>query len=75
MTIPLPNRDREGAANLPDCDPVGAPEGAPRTTGPLPYGRGSEWIDATDRQIDNLVYELYDLTDEEIRIVEEATQR
>ncbi len=31
-------------------------------------------IDATDRQIDKLVYELYDLTDEDIRIVEEATQ-
>jgi hypothetical protein len=31
-------------------------------------------IDATDRQIDKLVYELYDLTDDEIRIVEEATQ-
>jgi len=30
-------------------------------------------IDATDRQIDRLVYELYGLTDEEIRIVEEAT--
>jgi hypothetical protein len=30
-------------------------------------------IDATDRQIDNLVYELYGLTDNEIRIVEEAT--
>ncbi len=30
-------------------------------------------IDATDRQIDRLVYELYDLTDEEIAIVEEAT--
>ena len=30
-------------------------------------------IDATDRQIDQLVYELYDLTDEEIHIVEEAT--
>jgi hypothetical protein len=27
-------------------------------------------IDATDRQIDALVYELYGLTDEEIRIVE-----
>jgi type II restriction/modification system DNA methylase subunit YeeA len=26
-----------------------------------------------DRQIDALVYELYGLTDEEIRIVEEAT--
>ncbi len=32
-------------------------------------------IDATDRRIDQLVYELYGLTDEEIRIVEEATKR
>jgi len=31
-------------------------------------------IDATDKQIDQLVYELYGLTDEEIRIVEEATE-
>ena len=30
-------------------------------------------IDATDRQIDQLVYELYALTDDEIGIVEEAT--
>ena len=30
-------------------------------------------IDATDREIDELVYELYGLTDEEIKIVEEAT--
>jgi hypothetical protein len=29
-------------------------------------------IEATDRQIDALVYELYGLTEEEIRIVEEA---
>jgi hypothetical protein len=28
-------------------------------------------IDATDRQIDRLVYELYGLTDEEIAVVEE----
>jgi hypothetical protein len=27
-------------------------------------------IDATDKQIDKLVYELYGLTDDEIRIVE-----
>ena len=27
-------------------------------------------IDATDRQIDRLVYELYGLTEEEVRIVE-----
>ncbi|MCK4393632.1 hypothetical protein KAX17_12070 [Candidatus Bipolaricaulota bacterium] len=31
-------------------------------------------IDSTDKQIDQLVYELYGLTDEEIRIVEEGTQ-
>lgn len=31
-------------------------------------------IDATDRQIDQLVYALYGLTNGEIRIVEEATQ-
>ncbi|MCK4600241.1 hypothetical protein KAU37_10565 [Candidatus Bipolaricaulota bacterium] len=31
-------------------------------------------IDATDRQIDQLVYELYGLTDGEIRIVEEGTR-
>ncbi|GAF76589.1 unnamed protein product, partial [marine sediment metagenome] len=31
-------------------------------------------IGATDRQIDRLVYELYDLTDEEVAIVEEATR-
>jgi hypothetical protein len=32
-------------------------------------------IDATDRQIDKLVYELYGLTEDEIAIVEEATRR
>ena len=31
-------------------------------------------IDATDRQIDRLVYELYNLTDEEIAIIEEAAK-
>ena len=30
-------------------------------------------IDAVDNQIDQLVYQLYNLTDEEIGIVEEAT--
>lgn len=29
-------------------------------------------VDATDRQINNLVYELYGLTDKEVRIVEES---
>lgn len=31
-------------------------------------------IDATDRRIDKLVYELYGLTEEEIAIVEESTK-
>lgn len=32
-------------------------------------------IVATDQQIDRLVYELYELTDEEIEVVEGATTR
>jgi hypothetical protein len=32
-------------------------------------------IDATDRQIDKLVYELYGWLDEEIAIVEETTRK
>ncbi|NIA12168.1 MAG: hypothetical protein GWP10_21225 [Nitrospiraceae bacterium] len=36
--------------------------------------RSQRQIDTTDKQIDQLVYELYGLTDEEIRIVEEATK-
>lgn len=32
-------------------------------------------ISATDRQINQLVYELYDLTEDEIKIVEEAATR
>jgi hypothetical protein len=32
-------------------------------------------IDATDHQIDRLVYELYGLTDKEIQIVEEKSQK
>ncbi len=31
-------------------------------------------IDATDAQIDKLVYELYELTPDEIKIVEEAAE-
>jgi hypothetical protein len=31
-------------------------------------------IAATDQQIDRLVYELYELTEEEIKIVEESTK-
>ncbi len=32
-------------------------------------------IDATDRQIDRLVYELYELTEEEIRVVEQSANK
>jgi hypothetical protein len=35
----------------------------------------SRQIETADRQIDQLVYELYGLTEEEIRIVEEATSK
>jgi hypothetical protein len=31
-------------------------------------------IDATDRQIERLVYELYGLTEEEVKVVEERTR-
>jgi hypothetical protein len=34
--------------------------------------RAERQIEATDRRIDALVYELYDLTEDEIQIVEEA---
>jgi hypothetical protein len=37
------------------------------------YRRGE--FAACDRQIDRLVYELYGLTEEEIRIVEEGTAK
>jgi hypothetical protein len=30
-------------------------------------------IEATDKQIDRLIYELYELTEEEIKIVEETS--
>jgi hypothetical protein len=34
----------------------------------------SRQIEATDREIDRLVYELYGLSEDEIKIVEDATQ-
>ncbi len=43
------------------------------STHPQEKDRLHREIDATDRQIDQLVYELYGLSEEEIRIVEEAT--
>lgn len=41
---------------------------------PLLKPRQSRQIASTDREIDRLVYELYGLTEEEIRIVEGTTQ-
>jgi hypothetical protein len=41
---------------------------------PVEKGSIERQIAATDREIDQLVYELYGLTEEEIRIVEGATQ-
>jgi hypothetical protein len=45
-------------------------------TARMPYERTSlqRQINATDRQIDDLVYELYGLTTDEITIVEQATR-
>ena len=39
---------------------------------PADKTRIQRWIKTTDKQIDNLVYELYNLTAEEIKIVEES---
>jgi len=35
--------------------------------------RHSRWIDATAAQIDKLVYELYEVTPDEIKSIEELT--
>ena len=57
---------------LPCCSPSTPPPLAEQ----LPERREQTQreIDATDRRIDQLVYQLYGLTDDEIRIVEEATK-
>ena len=48
--------------------------GVPSVLGlPRPYMKGLGPGEATDRRIDRLVYGLYDLTEEEIEIVEGAT--
>jgi len=46
---------------------------------PAPFNKGEfdpgdRQIAASDHQIDRLVYELYELTEEEIKIVEESTK-
>jgi type I restriction-modification system DNA methylase subunit len=45
----------------------------PEAKTPDEKNRIQRLIDATDRQMDALVYELYGLTEEEVKIVEEAT--
>jgi hypothetical protein len=50
---------------------LGSLTGNPR---PLADTRGTDELDPTDRKIHQLVYELYGLTEEEIRTVEEAAQ-
>jgi len=47
---------------------MGGRPGSPRT--PQDKERVKREIESTDRAIDRLVYELYGLTDEEIKIVE-----
>jgi len=43
---------------------------AQRAIGPLDRGEGNADTSALERQIDKMVYALYDLTPEEIAIVE-----
>ena len=45
---------------------------SPAAKTPDAQARLQRQIDATDRQIDRLVYELYGLTEGEIKIVEEG---
>ncbi len=42
---------------------------------PMPASARHGKIDATNRRIDRLVYDVYGLTAEEIKIVEEATSK
>jgi hypothetical protein len=65
-------------AQVPLADARGSVQRGKATPGVYLINRSAvsqRQIDATDRQIDQLVYELYELTDEEIKIVEEATTR
>jgi len=50
------------------CSP--ARSNSPQASMPMNRRPWSQQIEATDRQIDALVYELYALTEEEIAIVE-----
>ncbi len=63
-----------GIANAQADPPVSIPKSQPVWV-PNDHPPIQRQIDATDRQIDQLVYELHGLTDDEIRLVEEATRR
>jgi len=65
------SRAARPVANAPGTAPCALP--APKT--PHDNAVLRRQIEATDRQIDRLVYELYGLTEEEIRIVAKATAR
>lgn len=49
---------------------INAKENLPRAKTPDEKNRLQRQVDATDREIDKLVYELYELTDEEIKIID-----
>ena len=78
-----PNRDREGAAGPAGQGPLPDGRGSDQmldlhkqlSAAKMSHDKTAiqRQIDATDRRIDRLVYDLYNLTDEEIHIVEEAT--
>ena len=58
-------------ANEPRKNDLILPQHLPAAKLPDKNLRLQQQIDAIDRQIDRLVYELYGLTEEEIRIVEQ----
>jgi hypothetical protein len=81
-TLPIRVPDRQGDANGSAClhtverveDMLDLQKQLSAANTPHEKAALQRQIDATDRQIDQLVYELYGLTDDEIRIVEEATR-
>lgn len=81
LSVPIPRDAKRGHGGAPRADRITALvlqvlQLAPRAERATTEGEREgllRQITALDRQIDQLVYELYGLTDEEIRIVEEAT--
>ncbi|HVS35688.1 MAG TPA: TaqI-like C-terminal specificity domain-containing protein, partial [Gemmataceae bacterium] len=79
VTFPLPaaTLEEKPRQNLNQFGKQQAELAAQRAAAKTPHEKTvlQAQIDATDRQIDRLVYDLYGLTEEEIRIVEEATAK